>query len=460
MRGAIHRVATATAVIAIMLGLMAPRASALEIKRMQLSNGAILLVSEQHQLPMVTTSIAFDAGARRDPDGKEGLAALTAQSMTEGTTALSARDFNEKVDFMGSSIAISPSRDYSIASFTTLKKYQSDTLHLLAQILQNPGLRDTDIQRKQAQQIASIKSNEEEPGYTANVAFTRMIFGNTPYGHPTTGSSESVAKLKPGDVRAFYHEHYKLGSAIIAVAGDVKADEIKAALEKELTGPQGKVEAQPAPESRRVAPGVHTQLIDRNVAQASLYMGSNGIARANPDYYKLQVMNYILGGGGFSSRLMREVRSKAGLAYGIGSGFQAGKFPGAFVVALQTKNTNANEAIKLILKQLHEIQQHPVSATELDSAKRYMIGSFPLKLDRQSEIVGFMLETEIYGLGLDYAERYPKIIAAITAADVQGVAQKYLHPDAMDLVAVANQSEANIDIASPEPVSKTAAANH
>jgi zinc protease len=380
--------------------------------------------------------------------------------MTEGTTALSDRDFNEKVDFMGSSIAISPSRDYSIASFTTLKKYQSDTLHLLAQILQNPGLRDTDIQRKQAQQIASIKSNEEEPGYTANVAFTRMIFGNTPYGHPTTGSSESVAKLKPGDVRAFYHEHYKLGSAIIAVAGDVKADEIKAALEKELTGPQGKVEAQPAPESRTVAPGVHTQLIDRNVAQASLYMGSNGIARANPDYYKLQVMNYILGGGGFSSRLMREVRSKAGLAYGIGSGFQAGKFPGAFVVALQTKNTNANEAIKLILKQLHEIQQHPVSATELDSAKRYMIGSFPLKLDRQSEIVGFMLETEIYGLGLDYAERYPKIIAAITAADVQGVAQKYLHPDAMDLVAVANQSEAKIDIASPEPVSKTAAANH
>lgn len=460
MRAAIHRIAAVAVAIMIVLALTAPSASALEIKRIQLSNGAVLLVSEQHQLPMVTTSIAFDAGSRRDPDGKEGLAALTAESLVEGTTSLSAKDFNEKVDSMGSSIAISPSRDFSIAAFTSLKKYQGDTLHLLAQILQDPGLRDADIQRKQAEQIASIKSSEEEPGYTANVAFTRMIFGNTPYGHPTTGSSEAVARLKPDDVRDFYHRHYMLGSAIIAVAGDVHADEIKAALEKELTGPQGKVEPQSAPETKMVPPGIHTQLIDRNVAQANLYMGSNGIARSNPDYYKLQVMNYILGGGGFASRLMKIVRSKAGLAYGIGSGFQAGKFPGAFVVALQTKNTNANEAIKLILQQLHEIQQHPVAAAELDSAKRYLIGSFPLKLDRQGEIVGFMLETEIYGLGLDYAERYPKIIGAITTADVQAVAQKYLHPDAIDLVAVANQSDAKINLAGAEPPKQAAAANH
>jgi zinc protease len=460
MRPSIHRFAAAASAMMVLLALTAPSASALEIKRMQLSNGAILLVSEQHRLPMVTMSIAFDAGSRRDPAGKEGLAALTAESLIEGTKTLSAGDFNEKVDFMGSSIAISPSRDYSIAAFTSLKKYQDATSALLAQILQDPGLRDADIQRKQAEQIAEIKSSEEEPGYTANVAFTRMIFGDTPYGHPTTGSSEAVAKLKPDDVRAFYHQYYKLGSAIIAVAGDVNADQMKAALEKELSGLQGQVAPQPVPPTQTVAIGIHTQLIDRNVAQANIYMGSNGIARVNPDYYKLQVMNYILGGGGFASRLMKVVRSKAGLAYSIGSGFQAGKFPGAFIVALQTKNTNANQALKLILEQLHDIQHNPVSAPELDSSKRYLIGSFPLKLDRQSEIVGFMLETEIYGLGLDYAERYPKIIAAITAADVQAVAQKYLHPDAIDLVAVANLAEAKISIASAEPQKQAAAAIH
>jgi zinc protease len=380
--------------------------------------------------------------------------------MIEGTKTLSAADFNEKVDFMGSSIAISPSRDFSIAAFSSLRKYQADTLHLLAQILLVPGLRDADIQRKQAEQIAGIKSSEEEPGYTASVAFTRMIFGDTPYGHPTTGSSDAVAKLKPEDVREFYRHYYRLGSAIIGVAGDVNAKEIKAALETELTGPQGQVAPQPEPATQAVAPGIHLQLIDRNVAQANIYMGCNGIARSNPDYYKLQVMNYILGGGGFASRLMKVVRSKAGLVYSISSGFQAGKFPGAFLVGLQTKNTSANDAIQLILQQLREIQQKPVSAAELDSAKRYLIGSFPLKLDRQGEIVGFMLETEIYGLGLDYAERYPKIIAAITTADVQAVAQKYLHPDAIDLVAVANQGQAKIRIAGAEPQQQSAAVNH
>src|ERR1700731_3256735 len=131
--------------------------------------------------------------------------------MMEGTTALSAAVFNEKVDFMGSSIAISPSRDFSVAAFTSLKKYEGDTLHLFAQIWQDPGLRAADIQRKQAEQIAEIKSSEEEPGYTADVAFTRMVFGDTPYGHPATGSSDAVAKLKPDDIREFYHEHYKLG---------------------------------------------------------------------------------------------------------------------------------------------------------------------------------------------------------------------------------------------------------
>ena len=446
--------------VACLLVSATTSAWALEIKRMQLSNGAVLLVSEQHQLPMVTAAIAFDAGSRRDPAGKEGLAALTAESLTEGTTSLSAAEFNEKVDFMGSSVGIGASRDFATATFTSLTKYREVTLHMLAQLLQEPGLRDADILRKQAEQIAAIKSAEEEPSYTANVAFTKMLFGDTPYGHPTSGSSDAVSKLKPDDIREFYHQHYKLGGAIIAVAGDVTAEEIKSALEKELSGLQGTVAPQTAPTAPVVPPGIHTHIIDRNVAQANLFIGSGGISRSDPDYYKLQVMNYILGGGGFASHLMKVVRSKAGLAYSIGSVFQAGKFPGAFVVVLETKNASANDAIKLILEQLHEIQQKPVGDTELTDAKRYLIGSFPLKLDRQSEIVSFMLETEIYGLGLDYADRYPKIISAISAADVQAVAQKYLHPDALDLVAVANQAEAKIAVASVEPQKQASAASH
>ncbi len=454
-----RRAAALFAAIVCSFALAAPRASALEIKRIQLADGAVLLVSEQHQLPMVTMAIAFDAGARRDPKDQGGLATLTAESLMQGTKDLSAAEFNREVDFMGSAIDIGASRDFAVASVTSLKKYQSQSIHLLAQLLQNPGLREADIRRKQADQIADIKSSEEEPGYAADVAFTKTIFGDSPYGHMTEGSSDSVAKLTPAEVADFYRTYYQLGNAIIAVAGDVDAQQIKAELESEFTGLKGSIAPQSTPAPIMVAPGIHVQVIDRNVAQANLILGSGGVARSNPDYYKLQVMNYILGGGGFASRLMKVVRSQHGLAYSIGSAFDAGKFQGAFTVVLQTKNASANEALKLILAQMREIQAHPVSDVEMESAKKFLIGSFPLKLDRQSSIVGFMLQTEIYGLGLDYADRYPKIIAAISKDDVQKVARAYLHPDALDLVAVANQSEAKIDLAKFAPP-RQSASNH
>ncbi len=426
-------------------------AHALVIKRTKLNNGAVLLVSEQHQLPMVSIAIAFDAGSRRDPAGNEGLAELTAASLEQGTKLLSAADFNQKIDFIGSSIGIGADRDHVYASMTSLKKYQNDTLHLLAQSLENPGLRDSDIVRKRGDQVAAIHASEEEPGYSAMVAFAKQLFGAGPYGHPTEGFADTAAKLTPDEVRDFYRHYYRMGSAVIAVAGDVDTNTIKARIEQELAGLPGTVPAQTEPAAPSVAPGIHADLINRNVAQANLILGAGGIARSNPDYYKIQVMNYILGGGGFSSRLMRVVRSKAGLAYSIDSAFSAGKFPGAFAVVLQTKNQSAQEALKLIVAQLREIQNQPVSDRELASAKKYLVGSFPLRLDRQSQIVSFILQVEIYGLGLDYAERYPKLIDEVTKLNVQQTAQKYLHPDALDLVAVANQSLAKINTAALSP---------
>jgi zinc protease len=423
-----------------------------------LKNGAVLLVSEQHQLPMVTMAIAFDAGSRRDPKGKAGLSALTASCLTLGTKELNAAQFNQKVDFMGSSVSVSAGPDYAEAGFTSLKKYQDDTLHLLAAALTEPGLRDADITRKRDERVAAIKANEEQPSYVAGVTFRKALFGDTPYGHPSEGTADSVAKLAPADVRAFYHEYYKMGGAVIAVVGDVKPEEIKAKLEKEFATLGGSVPPQAEPPALSVAPGIHPTLINRNVVQATLILGSGGIARANPDFYRVQVMNYILGAGGFASRLMKVVRSKSGLAYGISSGFEAGRFPGSFTVVTQTKNRSSNEALRLILQQLREIQEHPVSNAEMASAKRYLVGSFPLKIDRQSSIASFMLQVELYGLGLDYADRYPKLIDAVTKADVQRVAQKYLHPDAMLLVAVANQGEAKINVAELQKVASGAAA--
>jgi zinc protease len=330
---------------------------------------------------------------------------------------------------------------------TSLKKYEADTLHLLAQSLEDPGLRDSDILRKRSDQVAAIKASDEEPGYAAMVSFTKLTFGSGPYGHPTEGFADSVAKLTPDDVRDFYHRYYRIGDAVIAVAGDVEQKTIEDLIGRELGGLTGTVPAQGEPAAVSISTGIHADLINRNVVQANLILGSGGIARSNPDYYKLQVMNYILGGGGFSSRLMKVVRTKAGLAYSIDSAFSVGKFPGAFEVVLQTKNQSAQEALQLIITQIRAIQAAPVSDRELASAKKFLIGSFPLRLDRQSQIVSFMLQVELYGLGLDYAERYPNLISAVTRGDVNKVAQEYLRPDALNLVAVADQSVAKIDTA-------------
>jgi len=425
--------------------LLASRADALEIKRSTLSNGAVLLVSEQHLLPMVTLAIAFDAGSRRDPKGKEGLAELTANSLTQGTKELSATEFDQKTDFMGSEISIAAGRDSSQASFTCLKKYEDQTLGLLAQILTNPGLRPADIERKRAEMVAAIDAEQESPHYVAQIAFTKKLFGpDHPYGHPPEGFKETTAKLTPEDVTKFYHDFYKMGGAIIAVAGDVTADDIQAKLEKAFASLQGAVPQQPAPPAPTVAPGIHLTLIDQNVAQANVVMGFGGVERSNPDYYKLQVMNHILGGGGLTSRLMKVVRSQKGLVYGVGSAFDAGKFPGSFETMLQTKNKSANEAIAASLAQLRLMQEQPVTDDELGGTKKYLIGSFPLKFDTLGKIDSFMLQVEMYGLGLDYPDRYPKLISDITKDDVLASAKKYLHPDADLLVVVANQQEAAI----------------
>lgn len=325
MSGAAMRRALAGVVAAATIMIVAAPSHALDIKKSTLSNGATLLVSEEHQLPMVTVMIEFDAGTRRDPKGKEGLAELTARCIAQGTKELTAPEFNQKVDFMGSSVGVSAGRDYATAGMTSLKKYEGDTLKLLAGILTEPGMRDADIERKRREQVAEIKAAEEQPGYTANVEFVKDLFGDTPYGHPGEGSSDSVAKLTNDDVRGFYRDHYKMGNAIVAVAGDVSADEVKVLLEKELAQLAGMVAAQQAPAPMSLAPGLHVKLIDRNVVQANIIMGSPGVERSNPDFYRLKVMNYILGGGGFASRLVKVVRSAHGLAYSVNSGFEIGR---------------------------------------------------------------------------------------------------------------------------------------
>jgi zinc protease len=191
--------------------------------------------------------------------------------------------------------------------------------------------------------------------------------------------------------------------------------------------------------------GQKTVKINRPITQANIILGNAGLSRENPDFYAVTVMNYILGGGGFSSRLMEVIRNKRGLAYSVASFFDPGKFPGSFQIVLQTKNSSANEAISLSLQQMKRIQKELVSEKELEGAKRYLIGSFPMRLDTQGKLANFLTQMEYYGLGLDYPEKYPSLIRSITREEVLRVAKKYLHPEKYVLVIVANLKEAGME---------------
>jgi len=194
----------------------------------------------------------------------------------------------------------------------------------------------------------------------------------------------------------------------------------------------------PAPPELKEAEKI---IIDKSITQANIIWGHLGITRSNPDFYALQVLNYILGGGGFSSRMLDNIRENRGLAYSVASGFEAGLEPGAFAVDLETKNPSAGEAVTQVIREVERIRSQPVSAQELEDAKSYLIGSFPAKMDSITKRAALMAYVELYGLGLDYPWRYPSLIKNLTPADLQKAAEKYLHPERYLLVVVGKKSE-------------------
>ncbi len=413
------------------------------VQRTVLSNHLILLASEEHSLPFVTLQLLIDSGSRKDPSGEEGLAYLTAKGLLHGTSKHTINQINEKLDFMGASLNSSTGRDYATVSLRVLKKDLDKGLDLFMEVVTQPIFPEEEIHREVEKTLATIQSEEDRPDEVAEKAFLKALFLNSPYSHPVLGTKESVPALTRGKVFQFYRSYYHPNNAILTVVGDMSREEIKTKLvprlEKWSVGETPKLPFNAAFEKEQ-----KTLKIDRPITQANIILGSAGLSRENPDFYAVTVMNYILGGGGFSSRLMEEIRNKRGLAYSVISFFDPGKYPGSFQIVLQTKNSSAKEAISLSLQQMERIQKELVSDKELEEAKKYLIGSFPMRLDNQSKLANFLTQVEYYRLGLDYPEKYPSLIRSVRREDVLRVAKKYLQPKKYVLVIVANLNEAGL----------------
>jgi zinc protease len=425
------------------LGLAGTARAAALAHREILPSGMVLLVAERPAIPIVTATLYLQAGAVFDPATRPGVAHLTAIMLAQGTTSRSAPAISDAIEFVGGALSVSAGMDTARLSFSVLKKDLDLALDLMADLLINPTFPPAELAKKIPEVLAEIQRKQEDPGTVSAEALAELVYGPHPYGRPVEGRTASVSAITRDDLVAFYQATYRPNRAILAVVGDVAAGELTRALTARLAGwtPGGPPLVRPAPPARLAKPT--TRRVQREVMQASIALGHLGITRDNPDFYAVVVMNSILGGG-MNSRLARAIREERGWAYDVGSGFAPGKYAGDFSVTLQTKNESAREAIDAALAEIRRIREQPVSAQELADAKAYLTGSFPLRLDTSAKVVGMLANIELHQLGLDYVERYPALINAVTAADVQRVARTYLDPETYALAVVADLAKAKL----------------
>ncbi len=407
-----------------------------KVERMALDNGLKVLVFEDHTVPAVTIHLLVSAGSWRDPPGSGGLADLTAKSVLLGTRELSFDQINDRLDFIGASLDAQCSKDFTTITMQVLKKDLATGFGLFLEIAAEPSFPPSDIASEKDRVIGKIRSLEDEPLEIANRAFEKALFIGCPYASEVEGTEDSVAGISRESILKFYNDFYRPNNSLLVVGGDITPAEVKEKLVPALL----RWQAAPVPEMKftpRFAQGAVTIRIDKPFSQATVVIGNPALDRADKDYYAFLVMNNILGSGNLSSRLMTEIRVRKGLAYAVESMILARKYAGSFRVILQTKDRSAGEATALAVKEIERLRSRPVSDSELERAKKFLIGNFPLRFSStQQDYARFIAQVEFLGLGADYPEKYPDLIGAVTPADILRVARKYLKPQEPVMVIV------------------------
>lgn len=405
------------------------------VERTTLDNGIRLVLSTQRSVPIVAINCIVDGGARVDPPGKAGLASLTGSLLSEGTKGRTSEEISRLIDSLGGSFDTGTSSDWVLASSAVLSRDFATGFDLIARSLREPTFPPDEVERRKKEILGELEADEDQPGVVAQRAFRAALFGDAAYGNPLDGTPASVAALTRDDVLAYHREAIQPARTICTAVGDVPTSEMKAKAQ-ELLG-DWRASGEPRTAVQAKDPGAKSVVVDRPVTQANIVLGQIGVARSNPDYFPILLMNYVLGGGGFNSRLMQTIRTKGGLAYSVSSHFEGNKLPGPFQVVLQTKVESAAEALRLVREEIVKLHRDGATQQELDAAKDYLTGNFPLRLDSTGKLAGFLGQVEYFGLGDDYIERYAERVRAVTLDDVKKAANEYLHPDAMVQVVVA-----------------------
>ncbi len=395
-----------------------------------LDNGLRVFIMETREVPLVTVRLLVPVGSALDIPGKEGIANLTARMLLKGAGGRTAEEIAEYIEGMGGNLEAEANRDYTLVTGDFMSRDLGKALDILGDVILRPDFPDVEHEREKSIVAAEIIGIRENPYYFTTGLFVEELAGDHPYAHPVEGSEESLGALTRDDVVSFHGDFYSPQGAILAVVGDVEAKKAMKMIEKELGGWKGSEVDRTLPKlEERPFGGRKVIIIDKpDVTQSQIRIGNIAVPRNTPYYFQLDVANNVLGGG-FTSRLMKEIRVVRGLSYGARSVLQQLEAGGLFFVVTYTKNETLREAIDVALEELGKIRDIPVGDEELESNERYISGLFPFRLETNGHLAYWLTDLAFYGLDRSFVEDYRSRIDAVTSAEVQEVAQEYFHKD-------------------------------
>ncbi len=385
---------------------------------------------ESRELPMVDVRLIFDAGAAREPAGRNGLAALVNSLLDEGAGGLDATGISFEFERLGARYSAASGYDFASVSLRSLSDpaLLGPALQNLRRVITEPAFPMKAVERQKQRLLIAIERKQQSPAEIARDAYQAAIYRDHPYAYPSDGTRESVAKLGRGDIVNFHRDYYSARNLRLVIVGDLDREQA-AALAEDLTGglEQGQAPG-PLPAVDRLAQG-ETIRIEHPSSQVHILLGQPGLKRGDPDYFPLYVGNHILGGGGFVSRLYEEIREKRGLSYGAYSYFTPRREAGPFTASLQTRGGQEEQALQVMRETIRSFIEQGPTPEELEAAKNNISGGFPLRLDSNSNILGYIAMIAFYGLPPDYLDTFVEKVNAVKLEQVREAFRRRLQPE-------------------------------
>jgi zinc protease len=433
-----HSIARRAVVALLALPLLAAPALATTIERVVSPGGIEAWLVHEPAVPMIAVDFAFVGGAAQDAPGKGGTASLAASLLDEGAGDIDAKTFHARLERKAIELGFQAERDTLRGTLRTLTENKDEAFDYLRLAVTQPRFDATDVEVIRAQLLSMLRRASTSPTDIASQRWWQLAFADHPYGRPVNGTLESLPTVTVADLKDYTHRVMGRGNLKVAVVGDIDAEAVKVMLDRVF----GALPAQPdlKPVANVAPQGLGRRVVVKvDVPQTVVTFGGPGIARKDPDFMAAYIVNHILGGGSFSSRLYQEVREKRGLAYSVYDSLVWLNHSALFLGGTATRADRASETLDVIDKEIHRLAAEGPTAKELADAKAYLNGSFVLNLDTSSKIAALLVQLQLDGLGIDYFTRRPQMIDAVTLDDTRRVAKRML--DGGMLVTVAGRPE-------------------